>query len=299
MNPYQWLVERERRSLVLSWVAVATISLLWLICWWAWPQVWFSTTTLYVAAALVIMLVGPLMTHAAARRIGQDRRDGHLELLLTTPLATEEIVSGQMAATREQFRPLRYGILGLFTLMLLGGLFTRFWPVHALVNYLLVWCFFIGWCFWPVSNRVPLAMWIGLNTGRPMMAVSRNRSNMWGWIWLVFNARSLYRSLAGRTIHFPAGTAMETFIIAIVLLVVFIIAKLMQADTPGMRDRLTSQMRFIAREPVPAHNDPRFKNWNMRERLPGSAFDRMSEFAVASQAKAAEAKRKAERLAQS
>jgi ABC-type Na+ efflux pump permease subunit len=49
------------------------------------------------------------------------RREGSLELLLTTPLRPDEIVEGQAAALRAQFRPVRLALLGLFALMMLGG----------------------------------------------------------------------------------------------------------------------------------------------------------------------------------
>jgi len=120
-NTFQWLAEQDRRPALLAWAVVCGTVLLWLLGWCAWPRAWPSPVNLCLTALLLASVTGIIRTYAAAKTIGVARREGSLELLLTTPLRPDEIVEGQAAALRAQFRPVRLALLGLFALMMLGG----------------------------------------------------------------------------------------------------------------------------------------------------------------------------------
>jgi hypothetical protein len=267
-NPFQWLAQQDRRPVWLAWGIIAGVCLLWLRGWRTWRGYWPSTVNFYTTAFLLLLTVDTVMRHAAARRIGYDRRDGVLELLLTTPLTPDEIVDGQLAALKGQFRPVRHALLGLCIVMMLGGLLTRSWNAPALVSYFLIWSLFLGWCLRSYKGTVATAMWIALNSGRPTFAVLRRNGTNWWWLWNVYNLRYLARSIINKAaIRFPNGTAAELVLIccgAFGILVFLVIARL---GTEAVEDLLVKEMRSIAQEPVPAANDPRFKKWKVNERL--------------------------------
>ena len=128
----------------------------------------------YITALLMIVSVNMIMNYAAACRIGNDRPDGALELLLATPLKENQIVEGQIETTKAQFQPVRLTVLILCLVMMLAGFFTRSWTVNAIISYLMIWGLFITWCLYSPHRAVPTAMRIALNSGRPMFALFRS-----------------------------------------------------------------------------------------------------------------------------
>ncbi|MDB6020981.1 MAG: hypothetical protein JWQ04_838 [Pedosphaera sp.] len=271
-NPFQWLAQQDRRPVFLAWSLIGVVCVAWLLSWWAWPAAWPSPMRFFITAFLLLAGVDTIMNYAAARRIGIDRRDGVLELLLTTPLSPAEIVDGQLAALRAQFQPVRWTLFGLCALMMAGGWLTRKWIAPALVSYAVFWCFFFGWCLVQKKGSAAMAMWIALNTGRPAFAVFKFRQkggwwNNWWWIYWLYNARYFWGSL-GHASTFPSGSLGEMVFVCFLGVVLFIVAAARWQSPPEMKARLISEMRLIAREPVPEANDPRFKKWNVRERIP-------------------------------
>jgi hypothetical protein len=282
VNAFQWLAQQDRRAVLLAWALMGGIVALWLAGWAAWPRVWPSPVNLYITAFLLLTGTGLIMIYAAALRIGIERREGSLELLLTTPLTPKELVEGQLAAVRAQFRPVRLGLLGLCGLMMLGGFLTRSWTVQAAISYLLIWCFFLGWCLHQHTGKVPLAMWIALNTGRPTAAVFLSQRfdpqrggwrRFYWWFYMAMNFRNLWRGLrwAG---GFPSGSTAELVVVSAVsgATLLFLALKHFQQPAPAMSQRLANEMRLIAREPLPDPKDPRYKKWNISERMPMSAY---------------------------
>jgi ABC-type transport system involved in multi-copper enzyme maturation permease subunit len=276
INPFQWLVEQDRRPVAAAWGIVAGVCSVWLLGWGTWPRVWPSPTTLYAAAMLLIVGMELVMAYAGARRLGHDRRDGVLELVLTTPLMPEQMVDGQMAGMKAVFRPVRWTVFGLCALMALGGLATRVWSTEALISYGLIWCLLLWWSVRGMRYSTPQAMWIGVNSGRPAMAIFR-RQNLWWWASMAFNFRNFTRIFSGRAINFPSGSAVELIVVCVVSFCVLCIAAVTQMSKSKMRERLIAEMRSIAREPVPEAHDPRFKKWVVNERLPRSAYHEMTE----------------------
>jgi hypothetical protein len=151
---------------------------------------------------------------------------------------------------------------------------TRDWNVRAAISYVLIWCLFLGWCLHDTPADVPRAMWVALNTGRPTFAVFHFQRGAWWYIWMVFNARNLWGGLMVAR-KFPSGSVLELVTVSCIFVFIAIMAWLSQYypqhfrwSAEERREYLISDMRSIAREPVPDTRDPRFKNWNGRGRLP-------------------------------
>jgi hypothetical protein len=214
-----------------------------------------------------------LVSLAASRRMAADRRDGSLELLLTTPLNPAEILAGQQAALAVQFRPVRFALCGVFLAMLLGGFFTRSWTSPGAITYLALWSVFFFWCWRSTQRSAPLAMWIAANCGRPLYGGFR-KGGAWNriwtiyWFWMLFNH---FGGVGGFARSFPRGTAAEMIITLSILVWVLVWFYATHRGSPPMADPFVSQLRSIAQEPLPERNDPRFKEWkDLRQRFPPS-----------------------------
>ncbi|HEX3798825.1 MAG TPA: ABC transporter permease subunit [Verrucomicrobiae bacterium] len=270
-NAFQWLAEQDRRPVLLVWGFVGVLAGLWLVAWSAWPDFWGKPIGFYVTTAMALAGIGLVETYAAARAIGIERRQGSLELLLTTSLTPEDVVEGQVAATRAQFRPVRTAMLGLCVAMTIGGLLLRPLTMTAVISYLLVWSFFYMLCLKFTTDKIFVGMWVGLNTGRPIMAVVRRRKNQfqwWYWIFWVGNFGSLLTWL--RLNRFPTGSIAELLVVGLMTLVVvaLVIARKFSPVATPLRGRLLNEMRSIARTPLPDSNDPALRKWTVEERAP-------------------------------
>lgn len=271
INAYQWLAQQDRRPVLQAWGFMGAVSVFWLLCCCAWPRVWPTTVNFYSTAIVLLVGTDALMSHAAARRMAADRRDGALELLLTTPLSPDEMLAGQRAALREQFAPVKWVLFGLLVVMALAGLSTRAWGVQALISYLAAWCLFFAWCWQPAHRFAPLAMWVAANCGRPIYGTFHtggawNRVWFFYWIWTMSNSVGVF---TGKAVSFPTGSTFEMWVVIGVVLwaLIFMAAKARQ--TNSMVEPLVSQLRSIAQDPLPNRDDPRFKEWkDIRTRFP-------------------------------
>ena len=270
-NAYQWLAQQDRRPVVLAWVFIAAACAFWLLGWCMWPRVWPSPPSFYTLAMLLLFGLDVLQSYAAARRMATDRRDGVLELLLTTALGPEEMLAGQKAALDEQFRPVRRGLCGLLLLLVLAGFLCRDFTGLGVVSYLAVWFVFFIWCFRSGRRFAPMAMWVAANCGRPLHGSFWNGggwNRSWGFFYFFVMANTL-GSLVGLVRTFPSGSTVELFVAVAVVcwMLIFMFARRKSSDS--VAQSLVSQLRTIAQEPLPERNDPRFKEWkDFRTRFP-------------------------------
>jgi hypothetical protein len=272
VNAYQWLAQKDNQPVLQAWVFMAAVSLLWLLGCCAWPRLWLSPLNFYSTAALLLLGIDMLISHSAARRMTTDRRDGALELLLTTSLSPKEILAGQKSAVREQFSRVKWVLSGLMLVMVFAGFLTRTWTGTGVVSYLAIWCVLFVWCWRPAQRSAPLAMWVAANCGRPLYGAFRNSGSgsnrIWViyWVWMMGNSLGSFGTLAR---SFPKGSTVEMFVsvAAAFWVVMFILANLRTASV--MEEPFISQIRSIAQEPLPERNDPRFKQWkDIRKRFP-------------------------------
>jgi hypothetical protein len=103
INPCLWLGARHRMRPVMIWGLLGFIGALWLLGWAKlgadWLEIEVAVMTMYVAH-LGLKLA---LASEACQRLGPERREGTLELLLATPLSVREILHGQMLVLRRQF----------------------------------------------------------------------------------------------------------------------------------------------------------------------------------------------------
>lgn len=102
-NPFYWRAARARFMPVLVWAALGLIAGVWLWGWLKYSREWLNGFT-YAFTALVLNALLKLGVAAeATRTLAEERRDGTLELLLSTPLSERDILRGQALALKRVF----------------------------------------------------------------------------------------------------------------------------------------------------------------------------------------------------
>ncbi|HEY3860300.1 MAG TPA: ABC transporter permease subunit [Verrucomicrobiae bacterium] len=159
-NPFLWRAARSGPRPAMVWMAMigVTIVLLALMHWSGIPY-WAPGSDLILLAAAGFVLKAWLAVEAS-RALSEDRRDGGLELLLTTPLHERDIVRGQAGALARQFGPPAAG-LALANLAFLAANERR-WPLEGRME--LVWMHLIAAFFLAADMRALswTGMWLGL-----------------------------------------------------------------------------------------------------------------------------------------
>jgi hypothetical protein len=266
-SPFAWYAARDRQPATLAWLVAGSTICLWTLCWGLWPAKWPSTANFLLTAMLLNLALRWIIQYAAAAGLAMGRHEGGYELLLTTPLDPDRIVSGQLRALRRHFLAPGLLILGFETILMLAGLFVRPWKTSALVVYFGIWAWLLFWTW--LQTMAPrgalLSMWGGLNTGRPATAAwAAFGLKSWGWLWFFYSFRYALSGLRS----FPSGSVGE--IIMVILGSLFVLPTLLHSRQSNefLRQRLVSEFRDIVREPLPDPHDPRFKHWKIRERFP-------------------------------
>jgi hypothetical protein len=267
VNPFAWLAARDRKPGTFAWLAVAGIVASWLAGFLLWPGRWRSVPILFATATLLNLSLRWIIYYSAASGLGNRRADGSYELLLTTPVGPGEIVWGQLEGLQMHFRAVCRAVFLLEVAMMLGGLLMRDWELSALFVYGAIWAALLSWA--ARQMRFPrgalLAMWAGLNSGRPAHATWRAVGlNLWICIWLLFNLGSGF----SRSASFPGGSLIEVILAAfgVYLLLAYTFRPPETLDV--IERRLVTEFREIVREPLPDPADPRFKHWKIHERFP-------------------------------
>jgi hypothetical protein len=141
--------------------------------------------------------------------------------------------------------------------------------VGSLVSYFVIWLLLYWALLFQARDSVPRSMWITLNTGRPISSLFMNNRGNWGWIWIVLYGRSILRALSDAR-DFPSGSAVELVIVVAFGVLVPLLSAAKNYEQSDAVNLLLTDMRIIAKEPVPDPRDKRFKNWDRKSRLPPS-----------------------------
>ena len=118
INPFLWLVSRERWKPSYVWLYLGAVSGTWLWGWFNYDNLMFDRKTCVPTILLFQSFLKLWVVSETCNRLAEDRRIGALELLLSTPLTTREILRGQWLALRRQFaKPLTVVLVLEFLLL--------------------------------------------------------------------------------------------------------------------------------------------------------------------------------------
>jgi hypothetical protein len=279
-NPFIWLALRERWPTTLAWGVVAVGLAAWLAAALIWREVWLSPAGMFLVTAVLNLALGWIVQFAAAKTIGDSRRTGALELLLTTPVSHLDFVRGQLAALREQFAPVARVLFGVNMIMAILGLLLREWNPASGFLYVVIWALLMFWtaslAFGGYRNSVTV-FWDALVCGRPAFVVLRQTgfgNNIAAWIYLCFMGSQLVRALTGPGFRkYPTGSTGEGVFLILLLSAWFVIWRGNLKKLQKTEERLAVRFRYIAAVPAPEPSDPRYKHWKSGEPFPDMLTD--------------------------
>lgn len=102
-NPCLWLGARHRFRQYLIWLFLAFLALLWFLGWLKWRSEWLTIEVSIMTAFIFHLFLKLALASEAAQRLGPERHQRTLELVLATPLSVREILQGHLLALRGQF----------------------------------------------------------------------------------------------------------------------------------------------------------------------------------------------------
>jgi hypothetical protein len=184
-SPCAWIVARDRRAGVLTWVGLAVIAACWL---WGfaemddeWLQGFVGLWTLFFGAFWLKLR----LASAACRHLHEQRRSGALELVLCTSLTPCEIVQGNLRGLRRiMVGPLAAVVGAGFLLMLAAQNEAR--GSGSGVELLLTFLVGLGTLVLDLLTIAWAGMWNGLRAQRYVRAYAQTL----GWVlalpWALF-----------------------------------------------------------------------------------------------------------------
>ena len=102
-NAFYWLAARARFRTVHVWTFLGCMAIWWLVCWALLGRYWLDPSVAVLTGLLLNFAFKVWVTIEAGRQLAEDKRTGALELLLSLPLTTQDILRGQLLAIRRQF----------------------------------------------------------------------------------------------------------------------------------------------------------------------------------------------------
>jgi hypothetical protein len=102
-NAYYWLAARVRTRVASVWAALGIVTGAWAWGLARYHRDWLNPFMYSLTCVCLNMLIKLWVAAEAGRQLAEDRQDGTLELLLSTPLTVREILRGQFLALQRQF----------------------------------------------------------------------------------------------------------------------------------------------------------------------------------------------------
>lgn len=189
VNPILWLASRDRLRPALVWGYLGIVACVWV---WAALKVgedWFDPVTYDFTGLLLLISLKAWIAVEAARRFTDERAAGSLELLLSTPLTTAELLHGMYLSMRRQFLGPMLAVLGLCVLMLFVSIqlhpsVSERGKVIQTVLYLLL-------CVLDAHALCWTGFWQGMSTRKPRRAGMNTMFLVLAIPWLAFLGASM------------------------------------------------------------------------------------------------------------
>jgi hypothetical protein len=249
-NPYSWLAERDGTASRWVWAWIGLWAAIWLFgVVKGGVDLWFEP---YISMFAALALQTPIKIWVAARACRQfveDRHEGGIELLLTTPLTPREIVRGQWMALGSQFGgPLAAVVLIEVLLFILGlpkansqswlGVWSLVIPLNLVISALDIWS--TGW----------VSMSIGLSKGL-VKAVLGSVAKVLAIRWILFWASLVLINILGSDLN-PTETGYIVYfcVLAVIFDLIFAFSarrKLKALFNPASREPSGRRRRFWRR----------------------------------------------------
>ncbi|MBI2946986.1 MAG: ABC transporter permease subunit [Verrucomicrobia bacterium] len=199
-NAFYWLASRERLKPLGTWLLLGMLVVLGVWIWWmARPKLELAWTGVVVAIVLHVVLKLQFVS-IACQYLVDERNEGTLELLLSTPLTVPQILKGQWMALRRQFAgPI------LAVLILDAGVFASL---------------FFSEYQSPAGARLLREIWLPIFLAESVMLVADLIALGWTGMWTAMSVKQPNHAAgtaAGRILLLPWGffLAFWTLILAV------------------------------------------------------------------------------------
>ena len=262
-DAFCWMASRDRRPVVAGAVFAGSVALLWLTIWSVAGKDWLGSASALLTSVVLHLGINWIVAYAAAKRLGEERRSGGFEVLLTLPVSTRLIVESHNAGVVRQFKTL-FLVAGLLDLLFASSAFAAgVWDYVVAGVYLIAWgTVILLWYAWHMETA-SRAMWIGAWTGRPAYAALQAiKANVWLFFWLWF----LWRIEAG------ISPQENPVVLGVSALFLCLLAFGVLSSRGQLREKLIAELRLIAVAPDPRRGDKRFKKWNPKNIHPPGAW---------------------------
>ena len=193
-----WLAARARLGPAYVWAVLGLVA-----CGWTWGLAksrrdWLDQSTYVLTGLLLNLLIKAWFALEAGRQLAEDRRQGALELLLSTTLTVQEILRGQWLALRRQFLGPAAVTLLVFFLFLMAAASDEMLLENPEDRSFWV----MSWTAGMVMLLADLAalywvgMWKALTAKNPTRAVAANFGRILVLPWVVLALGALAMALA-------------------------------------------------------------------------------------------------------
>lgn len=163
-NAFLWLAARVRWKPVMVWVVLGLLALSWLWGLAKFRQEWLNEGIYITTGVILNILLKGWFASECGRQLADDRQQGALELLISTPLTEREIARGQWLALQRQF-------LAPTAVVLIVQVMFMVLPRGDMV---------------PASERT---LWVWLWGGSMVMLVADLAALFWVGLWQAMTAK--------------------------------------------------------------------------------------------------------------
>jgi len=221
-NAFYWLAARARLKPALVWAALGLVASGWLLGLAKFRHDWLDTALYFCTGLVLNMLVKVWFVSEAGRQFVEERKQGSLELMLSTSLTVPEILRGQRLALQRQFLGPLIATLTVFILLMIATA-DNLKTEPDVTFWIMVWLAGIVMILADLAALYWVGIWQALISKHPNRAASGTAARILIFPWLGFLLVSLLLpTLGGRRIQNAANFLLALwFILGLVADVVF------------------------------------------------------------------------------
>jgi hypothetical protein len=200
---YFWLSARARLGPAYVWGVLGLVG-----CGWVWGiaktrRDWFEEGTYVLTGLLLNFIIKAWFVLEAGKQLAEDRKQGALELLLSTPLTVLDILRGQRLALERQFLGPVMAVLMVFFLFLTASssdaMSQQIPEEHAL--WMLFWTALMVMLVADLAGLYWVGMWEGLIAKNPTRATATSVGRILVLPWVVLGLGGMVVALVGPNIE--------------------------------------------------------------------------------------------------
>lgn len=194
-NAFFWLAARARLGPAFVWVVLALLGCGWIWGALKWRGEWFDSG-IYVTTAIILnVLIKGWFASEVGRQLADERQNGTLELLLSTPLRVRDILAGQRLALERLFLVPAILVLVINFVFLLATRSTSM-PQSERGAWSFFWLAVMIMFFADLIALYWVGLWQALTAKNPHAAATSTVAKVLVLPWMVFLLIVLFMALA-------------------------------------------------------------------------------------------------------